>query len=124
MRKIVFTILSLIACSAAFASADSTLKEFTGKYVFPDGSVVNEVGIVLEGNDLTINAPIGSSSLERKEGDIFSITQFSGTAVFTRDASKKIIGIVIDAMGYHLEGTKTTSGFSFAVTRKKVLKAA
>lgn len=113
MRKIAITILSLIAFNAAFATADSTLKEFTGKYVFPEGSVVSEVTINQDGDVLTIVAPIGSSVMEKKEGDLFTIVQFSGTALFSRDANKKVTGITIDAMGYHLEGTKVNGGYNF-----------
>lgn len=118
MRKLIFTILSLIVFNTVFANIDSTLKEFVGKYVFPEGSVVSEIAVVQEGEALSMVAPIGSSPLERKEGDLFAVTQFSGTAQFTRDASKKIIGVVIDAMGYHLEGTRVGSGFTFIIYKK------
>ena len=52
-------------------TTDSTLTAFEGKYTFPSGSIVPEVSIVLDGTTLTMNANIGSSSLERKEGDLF-----------------------------------------------------
>ncbi len=122
MKKILITVFSLIVFNAAFATADSTLKEFTGKYVFPDGSVVSQIAVVLEGESLTMVASIGSSPLERKDGDVFNIIQFSGTAVFTRDANKKITGVTIDAMGYHLEGTKTDNGFVFNLNTKALKK--
>lgn len=118
MRKFVITVLSLIAFNAAFATVDSTLKEFTGKYVFPDGSVISEVSVTLDGDALSITAPMGTSALERKEGDAFTIVQYNGTALFTRDANKKVTGVTIDAMGYHLEGTKSGNGFTFIVYRK------
>lgn len=121
MRKILITVLSLLAFNAAFATADSTLKEFTGKYVFPEGSVISEVTVNLDGDALTITAPMGTSALERKEGDLFTIVQYNGIAQFTRDANKKITGVTIDAMGYHLEGTKVGSGFQFVAYSKKTL---
>jgi hypothetical protein len=47
------------------------------------------------------------------------ITQFQGTAKFNRDASKKIIGITINAGGYLLEGTRTEEGLT--VTSGRVM---
>ena len=54
---------------------------------------------------------------------MYVITQFQGTAKFTRDENKKVIGVTILAMGYELVGTKepiATLAFSI---KKAVLLA-
>ena len=84
----------------------SLFAEYIGKYKFPDGSVVNQVTVLLDGNNLTSASDAGTTVLEKVAGDTFNVVSFQGTAVFKRDANKKIIGVVIDAMGYHLEGKK------------------
>jgi len=114
MQKIVLFIFGCFVYVSSFCQTDSTLKEFSGKYSFPAGSVLSEVTIVYENGSLTVSTVMGSSPLERKEGDNFVITQYNGTATFTRDANKKVIGITIDAMGYHLEGTKENGIVSIA----------
>ena len=100
---------------------DPVLLQYTGKYKFPDGSVVTEVTVTIEGGVLTSNTSAGSSVLEKMGVDTFSVVSFQGTAVFKRDANKKIIGVVIDAMGYHLEGTKDNS-VSFLNRKPEALK--
>lgn len=96
-------------------TGDSTLQQYAGKYKFPEGSVVAEVTVILDGGNLTMSSPVGTSPLEKKEEDVFVITQFQGTAKFNRDASKKIIGVTINAGGYLLEGTRTEEGHAFQI---------
>lgn len=130
MKKIFLLMLVLGSFSAAFAqqtpAGDSTLQQYAGKYKFPEGSVVAEVTVILDGGNLTMSSPVGTSPLEKKEEDVFIITQFQGTAKFNRDASKKIIGVTINAGGYLLEGTRTEEGltwqFSPALNRNALLK--
>ena len=85
----------------------AALQQYVGKYKFPEGSVVAEVVVALEGDGLTMSSSAGTSALEKKGDDLYVIVQFQGTAKFNRNADKKIIGISIEAMGYQLEGTKT-----------------
>jgi hypothetical protein len=66
-----------------------SLKEFTGKYVFPSGSVIPHVEVRLENGALVIESAAGVSPLVKQEGDLYSITANSGTAKFNRDANKK-----------------------------------
>ncbi len=89
------------------APKDSTLQQYVGKYKFPEGSVVAEVIVALEGEGLTMTSSAGTSALEKKSDDLYTIVQFQGTAKFNRNADKKIIGVSIDAMGYQLEGTRS-----------------
>jgi len=130
MKKIFLLMLLVGSFSVAFSqqapAGDTTLQQYAGKYKFPEGSVVAEVTVILDGGNLTMSSPVGTSPLEKKEEDVFVITQFQGTAKFNRDASKKIIGVTINAGGYLLEGTRTEEGFTFQFatqnTRNPLLK--
>jgi hypothetical protein len=120
MKKLMLVLFSIVCSVAAFSQqtpADSTLQQFTGKYKFPEGSVVSEITVILEGGNLTMSSQVGTSPLEKKEEDVFVITQFQGTAKFNRDASKKIIGVTINAGGYLLEGTRTEEGPAIICSR-------
>lgn len=94
----------------AFAHAqdkDSTLQDFVGKYKFPEGSIVSEVTVSIEGEGLVMGSSIGTSTLVKIGEDLFSVTAYDGSAQFKRDANKKVIGVSINAGGYALEGTKS-----------------
>lgn len=108
MKKIFSVCLVSLFCIIASAQSDTTLKAFGGKYSFPSGSIIAEVTVYQEGDGLMMSSSMGSSNLTRKDGDLFNVIQFQGTALFNRDANKKVIGVIIDAMGYHLEGTKSS----------------
>lgn len=79
---------------------------------------MSEITVILEGGNLTMSSLVGTSPLEKKEEDVFVITQFQGTAKFNRDASKKIIGVTINAGGYLLEGTRTEDGPAIALSKQ------
>lgn len=79
---------------------------------------MSEITVILEGGNLTMSSQVGTSPLEKKEEDVFVITQFQGTAKFNRDASKKIIGVTINAGGYLLEGTRTEDGPATALSKQ------
>ncbi|MBR2648292.1 MAG: hypothetical protein IKD55_05600 [Sediminibacterium sp.] len=107
MKKILFFIcLSMGLAFAASAQIDTTLKQYVGKYKFPEGSVVSDVTVTFDNGALTMSSAVGSSSLEKQSEDVFVITQFQGIATFKRNDAKKIIGININAGGYVLDGTK------------------
>jgi len=78
-----------------------------GKYKFPDGSIVTEVVVSMEGEGLIMGSSVGNSTLVKTGEDLFSITAYDGTAQFKRDANKKVIGVNINAGGYVLEGSKS-----------------
>lgn len=108
MKKLLM--LCLLIGSAVFVQAqskDSTLNDFVGKYKFPDGSIVTEVVVSMEGEGLIMGSSVGNSTLVKTGEDLFSITAYDGTAQFKRDANKKVIGVNINAGGYVLEGTKS-----------------
>ena len=107
MKKLMM--LCILVCAALFVQAqakDSTLQDFVGKYKFPDGSVVTEVVVSMEGESLVMSSSVGNSTLVKTNDDEFTITEFNGTAKFKRDANKKVVGVSVNAAGYLLEGTK------------------
>ena len=112
MKKIilsVFASLFIIVINAQTAPK-APLEDFVGKYVFPDGSVVPEVDVILSGNALSMTSTAGTSALTEMGIDSFQIVEFSGIAVFKRGDDKKVNGVHIEAMGYVLDGQKKSSG--------------
>jgi hypothetical protein len=125
MKKLITFCLGIIAFVFVHAQSDSTLKDYVGKYSFPSGSVVSEVSVSLDSTNgvLTMYASAGNSVLEKTtDKDTYSIIAFQGTAVFKRNDNKKVIGIVIDAMSYHLEGTKSESYVAAILQRAFLIK--
>ena len=113
--------ICLMLGTVAFVYAqdkDSTLQDFVGKYKFPDGSIVPEVTISVEGAGLVMGSSIGNSALVKIGEDLFSITAYDGSAQFKRDANRKVISVSINAGGYALEGTKSDG---IAIDRSQVM---
>lgn len=106
MKKIVSLFVFLVTLTVAGNAQTDSLQQYAGRYVFPAGTVVEEVNVSLKDTTLSITSSAGNSILVRQQGDNFSMPAFSGTVVFKRDTNKNVVGISIDAMGYQLEGTK------------------
>lgn len=110
MKKIAFLVLSCLFTIAVNAQSDPApkppLEDFVGKYVFPEGSVVPDVDVILSGSALTMTSTAGSSVLSELGRDSFQIVEFSGIAVFKRGEDKKVNGVHIEAQGYILDGQK------------------
>jgi|YelNatPaOPRAMG01_1025707.scaffolds.fasta_scaffold00178_45 hypothetical protein len=87
-------------------TTDTTFKELIGKYTFPDGSAVEEVEVLLDSTGLSMTSDVGTSVLQQLGKDSFALVSFQGIVVFKRDEKNKIKAVIIDAMGYHLEGKK------------------
>jgi hypothetical protein len=105
MKKVTFFILLFTACALYLHAADP-LKEYTGKYKLPVGSVVTEVNVVFDNGVLSLTSAMGTTAITKATADTFSIPNYNGTAVFTRNDQKKINGIKIDVLGISLEGIK------------------
>ena len=122
MKKIALLLLMMVglfgAASAQTTPTDSSANEILGKYTFGEGSPVAEVTVVLENGVLMMNSTAGASTLEKTGTDVYSITQFQGTATFKRGENNKVIGVTILAMGYELVGTKVPSAFNGLLVRK------
>ena len=104
MKKLIL-FLSICLITATISAQDSLL-QYTGKYIFPDGSVVPDVDVTLAEGALFMSSVAGTSSLVLLGIDSFAITEFNGIALFKRNGDKKINAVYIDAMGYILEGKK------------------
>lgn len=119
MKKLMMICLMLGTVAFVYAQdKDSTLQDFVGKYKFPDGSIVPEVTVSVEGAALVMGSSIGNSALVKIGEDLFSITAYDGSAQFKRDANRKVIGVSINAGGYALEGTKSDG---IAIDRSQVM---
>ena len=55
-----------VALSTANAQVDS-LQEYTGKYNFPEGSPVTEIGVIVESGVLTATSVMGNSELKKSD---------------------------------------------------------
>jgi hypothetical protein len=108
MKKVLILIFAIAAFNFAngqSAPADS-LKEYTGKYKFPDGTPFAEVTIAIENGGLTATSAAGGSELKRREGDIFDIVAYGGTAIFKRNDDKKIVKLQVQVNDLDVEGEK------------------
>ena len=110
MKKILLFVFALTGSFILYAqqtpSTDS-LKEYTGKYKFPEGSVVTEVNIVLENGILQATSMMGNSELKKIEKDLFEVVAYSGTAQFKRGQEGKVNGVKIEVDDLILDGTKS-----------------
>lgn len=109
MRRFIFAIAAFVFYCSANAQSDS-LQQYTGSYVFPDGSVVPNVDVAVVDDALSMSSPAGASPLVKLGVDSFQVVQFSGTAVFKRGEDKQVNAVHIEAMGYVLDGVKQKSG--------------
>ncbi len=111
MKKLLLSAFVLLLFTAVNAQADS-LKEYTGKYKFPDGSPVSEISVVLENGMLSANSAIGSSELKKTDTkDVFEVVAYGGTATFKRTTEGKVSGLQVQVQDVNMEGTKTEDGF-------------
>ncbi len=113
MNKLLFILAFTVAIAIPGIGQDSTFEAYTGKYNFPEGSAVAYVEVKLADNVLSIESPAGNSTLQRVEGDIFSIVGYNGTAEFRRNAEGKITGVKLSVMGLEMEGTKEAPKFKY-----------
>lgn len=123
MRKYYLLLLAITGftiLNAQQTSADSLL-EYTGKYKFPDGSVVTEITVLIENGVLYASSSQGNSELKKIEKDIFEVVAYSGKATFKRDEQAKLKGVLIEIEDLILEGTKEESS-SISKVRLPVLK--
>jgi Domain of unknown function (DUF3471) len=110
-------LLLLIITSSAFGlinaqtpAPEDSLKEYTGKYKFPEGNPVAEIVISIENGVLTATSAIGGSELKRREGDVFDVIAYSGTAIFKRNDDKKIVKLQVQVNDLDMEGEKAAEG--------------
>ena len=105
MRKLALFII--VSFGFVFSNAqDTTLNEYVGTYTFPEGGPVTTVNIKLENGSLVASSTAGSSPLEKISKDTFNLVTYNGKVYFTRDSTKKVDGIKIEAEDTILEGKK------------------
>lgn len=113
MNKILFLLAFTIALAIPGISQDSTYDAYVGKFNFPEGSAVPYVDVKLNNGVLTSESPAGTATLQRVEGDIFSIVEYNGIAEFKRNADGKITAVKVSVMGLEMEGTKESPKFKY-----------
>jgi len=112
MRKLFFcffTLTSFFMLSAQETPKQDSLQEYTGKYKFPEGSVVTEITVTIENGVLYATSLMGNSELKKIEKDIFEVVAYSGKATFKRNEEAKLNGVKIEVEDLILEGTKEIS---------------
>lgn len=97
--------LFILASGAAFGQnasskqdsikQDVALAQYTGKYIFPEGSVPADALVSLNGSSLIIKASLGTASLKQVQGDLFTIPLYDGKVEFLRDGLKNINGMKV-----------------------------
>ena len=123
MKKIVLTFSLFFFFFAANAQTDTLLQQYTGKYVFPDGSPVKEIGVVIQEGILTATSVMGNSELRKTETkDVFEIVSFAGTATFKRNGENKVNGLQIQVQDVNMEGSKTEEGAGYFLRKREVIQ--
>lgn len=110
MKKIILSLFIIAAFTSVNAQTppapEPPLDDYIGKYVFPDGSVVPDVDVLVQDGALIMTSTGGTTVLTQLGVDSFQIVEFGGTAVFRRGTDKKVSSVHIEAGGYILDGTK------------------
>ena len=107
MKRILVVLLLMIGVgTAVHAQQDSTMQQYAGKYIFPQGSAVSEAMVNFESGVLSISSAIGSATLSKIETDRFSIVEYNGTAEFKRNDAGKIVSIHVVVADLDVTGTK------------------
>lgn len=112
MRKfflLLFAMTGFVMLNAQEAPKEDSLQEYTGKYKFPEGSVVTEITVVIENGALYATSMMGNSELKKIEKDIFEVVAYAGKATFKRNEAAKLNGVKIEVEDLILEGTKEES---------------
>lgn len=109
----------MIALSAA--AQDSTLKEYVGKYIFPEGSIVPSAEVVLNGTELTVNSIQGSSVMQKMAKDTFALVSFDGVAYYSRNKDGQVSGVKVIVGDFILDGVK--EGVTAFINRNKYFLA-
>lgn len=119
---LILTMTSTFILSAQQTPKTDSLKEYTGKYKFPEGSEVTEIRVVVENAVLWAQSDKGNSELRRIEKDTFEVVEYTGTATFKRDEKGKINGLHIEVGDLIMDGTKSDEGNLHALNSQKFPK--
>jgi hypothetical protein len=125
MRKLIFFFFAVTCTfivSAQQVPGSDSLKEYTGKYKFPEGSEVTEIKVVVENGALWAQSDKGNSELRRIQKDTFEVVVYTGTATFKRDEKGKVNGLHIEVGDLIMDGTKSEEGSLHALHRERIMK--
>lgn len=112
MRKIFLLLISFCTFSFLHAQTDS-LQQYTGKFIFPEGSPVLEIEVIIDNGLLTATSAMGNSELKNVGKDVFEIVSFGGVATFVRDSTQKITLLHIEVQDVIMDGTKEKTENSY-----------
>ena len=113
MKKFFFLASLMMGLMVSVNAQSSALKDYLGKYAFPEGSPVDVVTLTIEDTVLVSNTSMGSTPLERKGVDTFYLAAYDASVIFKRDANNAVISVTIAVQGMELIGKKqpTTTAF-------------
>ena len=112
MKKILLMAVILVGVFATANAQTSNLKDYLGKYVFPEGSPVTEVTLTIEDTVLTINSAMGATALEKKGTDTFYLAAYDAPIIFKRGANNSVETLTIIVQGMELTATKVAASFA------------
>ena len=112
MKKILLMSFILVGVMATANAQSSPLKDYLGKYVFPEGSPVAEVTITAEDTVLTANSAMGAYALEKKGADTFYLAAFDAPVIFKRGADNAVESVTIVVQGMELTARKSAASFA------------
>ena len=112
MKKILLMAVILVGVIASANAQTSPLKDYLGKYVFPEGSPVTEVTLTIEDTVLTINSAMGATALEKKGVDTFYLAAYDAPIIFKRGANNEVETLTIIVQGMELTATKVAASFA------------
>ena len=109
MKKILLMAVILMGVMATANAQTSSLKDYLGKYVFPEGSPVTEVTLTVEDTVLTINSAMGATALEKKGVDTFYLAAYDAPIIFKRGADNSVETLTIIVQGMELTAKKVVA---------------
>jgi hypothetical protein len=112
MKKILFMAIILVGVMATANAQTSPLKDYLGKYVFPEGSPVTEVIITAEDTVLTINSAMGSTPLEKKGTDTFYLAAYDAPIIFKRASDNSVETLTIVVQGMELTAKRASTSYA------------
>ena len=112
MKKILLMAVILVGVFATANAQTSNLKDYLGKYIFPEGSPVTEVTLTIEDTVLTINSAMGATALEKKGVDTFYLAAYDAPIIFKRGANNSVETLTIIVQGMELTATKVAASFA------------
>ena len=112
MKKFFLMAVIIVGVMATAQAQTNPLKDYLGKYVFPEGSPVTEVTLTAEDTVLTINSVMGSTPLEKKGVDTFYLAAYDAPIIFKRGANNAVETLTIIVQGMELTAKKAAASFA------------